>query len=89
MSQSILAERIKQRTEELESKYGLWMSRRQIERKLLHIRDGSLPVEKLKVYDIDPNGRRPRYSTQSLAAFLVYHEVPQSSSYLSRNKQKQ
>ena len=78
MSQSLLAERIKQRTEDLESKYGLWMSRHQIERKLLHIGSGTFPVEKLKVYDIGPVGKRLRYSTQSVAAFLVSHEVPQT-----------
>jgi len=86
MSQSLFAERIRQRTEDLESKYGIWMSRRQIERDLLHMQSGAFPVEKLKIYDIDPNRRRPRYSTQSVAAFLVYHEVPQEHSQWAKNK---
>ena len=88
MSQSLLAERIRQRAIDLESKYGIWMSRRQIERDLLHMAHGSFPVEKLKVYDIDPNGRRIRYSTQSLAAFLVTHEVPQESAFRAKKKKE-
>ena len=86
MSQSLLSDRINQRTEELEAQYGLWMSRRQIERKLLRIGNGSFPVDCLKIYDIDPNGKRPRYSTQSVACFLVSHEIPYALSRWGNNK---
>ena len=78
MSISPLAQKIEKRTEQLEAKYGIWMTRKQIETDMLKMGEGKFPVEKLNVFDVCPSGRRPRYTTASVAAYLVACEVPAS-----------
>ena len=62
--------------EYLESKYGLWMNRTQIERDFLHMRTGRFPIEKLVVFDVDPSGKRKRYSTSSVASVVWAMQKP-------------
>jgi len=61
--------------EYLEKEYGLWMNRGQIEREM-KMGNGKFPVEKLTVYDVDPSGKRKRYATASLAAYLWATQKP-------------